>query len=136
MKTNAARRRKELRERAVAYKGGRCTICGYDKSAAAFDFHHIDPLEKDFSISERMTSWDAIVRELDKCVLLCCRCHREVHDGYHPGFLLLEDRGGGWYEDELVDPTIPPDEMPESVPEDLHQEPGEAFGFVGPGFYP
>jgi hypothetical protein len=77
----ASRRRRELRERAVRYLGGKCSICKYDKSASAFDFHHVNPLEKDFTISAKMTSWDAIERELKKCVLLCCRCHREVHDG-------------------------------------------------------
>lgn len=87
----AARKRKAIREQAVAYKGGKCEICGYDKCPNAFDFHHIDPQEKDFTISDRMTSFEAIRAELDKCVLLCCRCHREVHDGWHPQFIVFED---------------------------------------------
>lgn len=82
-----ANRRALLRAQAVNYKGGKCQICSYDRSLAAFDFHHVDPLEKDFSISSRMTSWDVIRKELDKCVLLCANCHREVHDGLHPGYL-------------------------------------------------
>jgi hypothetical protein len=89
----AANRRRQLRVRAIEYKGGRCEICRYDKSPAAFDFHHVNPLEKDFEISSAPASWDLVKRELDRCVLLCCRCHREVHDGLHPGFLVLEDRG-------------------------------------------
>jgi predicted HNH restriction endonuclease len=95
-KLNANRRRKEIRERAIAYLGGACTICGYNKCSAAYDFHHPNPLEKDFSISARMTSWEAIAVELKKCILLCANCHREVHDGLHPSFLLDEshDRGG------------------------------------------
>ena len=48
------------------------------------DFHHTNPFEKDFAISQRMTSWKAIQPELDKTVLLCANCHREVHDGWHP----------------------------------------------------
>jgi hypothetical protein len=58
------------------------------------DFHHIDPREKDFSISDRMTSFEAIRAELGKCILLCCRCHREVHDGLHPSYLATDERGG------------------------------------------
>lgn len=91
----ARKRRHDLRDRAIAYKGGRCAICGYTACAAAFDFHHVDDLTKEFSISDRMTSWVRIKAELDKCELLCARCHREVHDGLHPTFLALhEDKGG------------------------------------------
>lgn len=90
----ASGRRLDLKERAVAYLGGRCNICGYDKCPSAFDFHHIDPTEKDFVISSK-TSWEAIEPELRKCVLLCANCHREVHAGWHPGFLALEERDYG-----------------------------------------
>ncbi len=78
----------------MAYKGGKCVICGYDACESAFDFHHVDALEKDFNISDRMTSFEAIRSELDKTVLVCCRCHREIHDGLHPGYLELDARGG------------------------------------------
>lgn len=95
-----AKRRRELRARAIAHKGGKCEICGYDQSPAAFDFHHLDPTEKDFAISERMTSWAVIEKELQKCVLLCCRCHREVHDGWHARYLELgNSERGGYFED-------------------------------------
>jgi hypothetical protein len=68
------------KEKAVAYLGGACEICGYDKSPAAFDFHHRDPTQKDFNISKyRGASIEKIKPELDKCALLCANCHREVH---------------------------------------------------------
>lgn len=86
-KQSASLRRKALRERAIRYKGGRCQVCSYDGCAAAMDFHHTDPWSKDFTISQRMTSFDAIKAELDKCVLVCARCHREIHEGLHPTFL-------------------------------------------------
>jgi len=93
-----------LRERAIAYLGGSCKICGYDKWPCAFDFHHVDPLHKDFTISQHMTSWDRIKPELDKCELLCSNCHREVHDGLHPGFLVYDDEhGDGWFDDDDLD---------------------------------
>jgi 5-methylcytosine-specific restriction endonuclease McrA len=76
-------RRKRLREMAREYKGGKCALCGYDKSPRALVFHHIDPSQKDFGLSSRglTRSWDAIKKEIDKCVLLCANCHAEVHDG-------------------------------------------------------
>lgn len=90
----------------MAHLGGECVICHYKGSAAAFDFHHPSPLEKDFTISDRMTSWAAIERELKKCILLCARCHREVHDGLHPRY--LEDESASRY---LWDEGLPEDEL-------------------------
>lgn len=86
----ASGKRLELKERAVAYLGGRCAICGYDKCPSAFDFHHVDPDEKDFVVSSK-SSWEIIEPELQKCVLLCATCHREVHAGWHPRFLTIDD---------------------------------------------
>jgi hypothetical protein len=87
----AAERRRQLRVRAVEYKGGCCEICKYASCPEAMDFHHLDSLSKDFTISSKMTSWEAILPELEKCVLLCSRCHREVHAGYHPSYLTSPD---------------------------------------------
>lgn len=89
---DASRKRLHLKERAVAFLGGKCSICGYDKCPSAFDFHHLDSFTKDFTISEK-ASWDAIEPELKKCVLLCSNCHREVHAGWHPQYLLDADYG-------------------------------------------
>lgn len=76
-------RQRRLKVQCVLYRGGECQICGYDACAAAMDFHHIDPAQKDFSISHyKKTSFDKIKDELDKCILLCCRCHREVECGF------------------------------------------------------
>lgn len=91
---DAAQKRLDLKERAVAFLGGKCTLCPYDKCPAAFDFHHLDAAEKDFEISAK-TVWDeALEAELRKCVLLCSNCHREVHAGWHPQYLLTEDDNG------------------------------------------
>jgi hypothetical protein len=82
---NATQRRTWLKEQAVAYLGGKCRCCGYDRCLAALDFHHRDPREKDLEISAA-ASWDAIEPELRKCILLCSNCHRETHAGLHPRF--------------------------------------------------
>lgn len=72
--------RQRLKIKAVALMGGSCQICGYDRSVRALTFHHLDPSQKDFSISKRVKSWDRVQEELKKCLLLCCRCHAEVHE--------------------------------------------------------
>lgn len=73
-------RRRERKQRAIDYLGGKCAVCGYDRCSGAMDFHHISPSEKDPKV-KRITrwSWEKVVVELDKCVLLCANCHREVH---------------------------------------------------------
>ncbi len=77
------KRRKKLREQARIYKGGKCIICGYNKYLGALDFNHLDPAKKKFGISMQglTKSWKEIMKELDKCVLICANCHREVHAG-------------------------------------------------------
>lgn len=64
--------------------GGKCAICGYDKCIGAIDYHHIDPKTKDNALSKAMANghgWDKIVIEARKCTIVCCRCHREIHNG-------------------------------------------------------
>ncbi len=74
-------RRKKVREMAVAYKGGKCERCGYDRCIDALEFHHIDPTVKEFNISSKgyTRSWERVKVELDKCMILCANCHRETH---------------------------------------------------------
>lgn len=69
-----------MKQKAVEYLGGKCSICGYNKCNRALDFHHINPDKKDNTISSLYNySWDNIKKELDKCILLCANCHRELH---------------------------------------------------------
>lgn len=68
----------------IEYKGGKCEICGYDKNLSALEFHHIDPSEKEFQLDSRHlsnTSIEKLKSEINKCMLLCANCHREIH---HP----------------------------------------------------
>ncbi len=76
-------RTKKLKQDMVNYKGGCCQICGYDKYIGALDFHHLNPDEKDFTIAHiRQYKFDDLIKnELDKCLLVCSNCHREIHGG-------------------------------------------------------
>lgn len=66
--------------KAIEYKGGKCMICGYNKYYGSLVFHHRNPAEKEFSWPKlRLRSWDDVIKELDKCDLLCRNCHGEVH---------------------------------------------------------
>lgn len=78
---SVSKRRKKIKELAIEYKGSKCQNCGYNKCKDALEFHHIDPLEKDFAIGSKgyTRSWDRVKKELDKCILVCANCHREIH---------------------------------------------------------
>ena len=77
------RRRKKLKQMVIDLKGGKCQFCSYNTYNGALDFHHIDEDKKEFSLSTRglTRSWERIKNELQKCVLVCANCHREVHGG-------------------------------------------------------
>jgi len=68
---------------AISYLGGECHECGYKKCVAALDFHHLEEDKKKFGLSQEglTRSWIKTKRELQKCVLLCANCHRELHAG-------------------------------------------------------
>jgi hypothetical protein len=70
-----------IKEQAIAYKGGSCLDCAGQFHYSVFDFHHLDPSEKDMNVmANHPKSLEAIKSELDKCVLLCSNCHRLRHN--------------------------------------------------------
>jgi hypothetical protein len=73
---------KEVRRKVVAYLGGCCRLCKFNKFIAALDVHHLDPKQKDVAFEHlRGWSWERIEEEIKKCVLLCKNCHAGVHSG-------------------------------------------------------
>jgi hypothetical protein len=71
-----------FKKKCVDYLGGKCKLCGYNKCMEALDFHHTDKNEKEFGIANiKNNNFEKVKKELDKCILLCCRCHRELHYG-------------------------------------------------------
>ena len=74
------KQRRKNKEVLVEFKGGRCSICGYNKCIDALEFHHRDPTQKDISIGSGYTySIKKLLEEIEKCDLLCANCHREIH---------------------------------------------------------
>lgn len=72
--------RKRAKDRILYVMGERCSICGYDKCNSALELHHIDPTQKDFTISRNTNrAWELVVSELPKTLLVCANCHREIH---------------------------------------------------------
>lgn len=71
----------ERKIKAINLLGGACSLCGFDGCIASFDFHHKNPKDK---IKKglhglRRGNWEKFLKELEKCILLCANCHRELH---------------------------------------------------------
>ena len=61
----------------------KCSVCPED-DPCCLDFHHLNPEEKEISISNAINSgWskDRILKEINKCIILCSNCHRKLHAG-------------------------------------------------------
>jgi len=76
--------RRNTKTRIIDAFGGGCSLCDYNTCFNALELHHLDPAEKEFSfgsIRANAKSWDRIVEELRKCILVCSNCHKEIHAG-------------------------------------------------------
>jgi len=73
------------RDVATSIFSGKCQICGYDRTIKALCFHHVYPQDKEFMISQCWHySWKRLIKELEKCVMICSNCHDEIHDNLIP----------------------------------------------------
>lgn len=58
-----------------------CSGCGTTE-VAVLDFHHRDPSNKGADISRLARSGRSVAtiqKEIDKCDVMCCNCHRMTH---------------------------------------------------------
>src|SRR5690606_19418515 len=75
------RAQKRKKQHAVDMFGSECSICGYNKCLEALEFHHLDKSTKEEKPSYIIMrwSWERVKKELDKCILVCSNCHKEIH---------------------------------------------------------
>jgi transposase-like protein len=86
--------RRRVKRLLVEEAGGSCRLCGYDRSPAALQFHHLDPETKRFALSRQGVTrgLDEARMEARKCILLCANCHAEVEWGYRELPTMVEVR--------------------------------------------
>ena len=82
--------------------GEKCQICGYNKCLTGLEFHHINPKEKDITLSKAIYSWEKTKEELKKCICVCANCHREIHEG-----LIEIDTSKQYFDESLVEDYDP-----------------------------
>lgn len=97
---NTLVRRYRCKLAAVTLLGGKCASCGWAGHPAGFQFHHRDPSLKEFQIGNVANRrWAFVLKELEKCVLLCATCHQIKHSvrRFHPR--VIEEAMRGWSPD-------------------------------------
>ena len=73
-------RRHNTKQKIVEYFNNQCFDCKITYPNYVYDLHHLNPKEKDFGIGKYQDrSWELILPELTKCVMLCSNCHRIRH---------------------------------------------------------
>lgn len=73
-------RRYRIKQELVEYKGGKCQVCGYDRCLSALDFHHLrDKRFEVSSLARRGCSLETFKEEINKCIVICANCHRDLH---------------------------------------------------------
>ena len=84
--------RRRRKENLLKVAGDKCNICNYSKAISALEFHHIDPTKKEYSIASKGTCHNIQqdLLEVQKCILVCANCHREIHEGLYSNEFLLE----------------------------------------------
>lgn len=93
-----------VRDRVHGIVGEVCWICGYGKGIIGrkiLDFHHVYPEKKAFNLSVRNMcnlNWARVYGEIKKCVLVCCRCHREIEYGLIDNLTVVKLHNDFWIE--------------------------------------
>ena len=119
----------------IKLNGDSCAACGYDTNYAALCFHHTDPKTKSFRLDARTlsnNSWENILEESAKCILLCHNCHMELHNPGHNSELLKDKGYDGNYTGKLIQPnkvkTPDREELQKKLFEKSHRKVGADYG--------
>lgn len=58
-----------------------CRLCR-ESDIEVLEFHHYNPREKTFNVQDRLHNpLSPLIKEINKCVILCSNCHLRVHKG-------------------------------------------------------
>jgi len=65
-------------------KSNGCAICGYNENTLALQFHHTNPKDKGFELTLNAINYtdERIIKEINKCIILCCNCHKIIERGF------------------------------------------------------
>lgn len=80
---NVINYRQRLKKALVIAFGDVCCCCGTKDYDEVYDFHHINPEEKKFTLGSGRTNHTKaeVANEAKKCCMTCANCHRKLTSG-------------------------------------------------------
>lgn len=76
------KRNRDRKQMAVDHFQNVCHDCKRTYPAFVYEFHHLDPTQKDVNPSGAIAgSLEKMWNELKKCIMLCSNCHKIRHHG-------------------------------------------------------
>ena len=72
--------RRRIKIALVQSFGNKCQVCGVSYPQSVYDFHHLNPAEKEFGVGSQSTTRSKAdtAREAKKCIMVCANCHRMI----------------------------------------------------------
>lgn len=72
--------RRRIKTALVESFGNKCQVCGVSYPQSVYDFHHLNPAEKEFCVGAQSTTRSKAdtAREAKKCIMVCANCHRLI----------------------------------------------------------
>ena len=75
-------RRLSLKEQLSQYKESKGCLCCDESNPVCLELHHLDPSQKEINpadMASRGWSWERMLTEIEKCVVVCSNCHKKIH---------------------------------------------------------
>jgi hypothetical protein len=72
--------RQRIKQAFINSFGNKCCVCKESYDMVVYDFHHVNPNKKKFAISQWRAN-ESLLKEIQKCVLVCSNCHRLLESG-------------------------------------------------------
>lgn len=79
-KARRIRYREAFHQMMLTYMNEKCCEICCENDIRVLEFDHINPMEKEFSISQALRlgySWEQTLSEISKCRILCANCHKK-----------------------------------------------------------
>ncbi len=76
---------RDRKREVINFLGGSCMVCGYGTVHRNIVFHHLH--DKVISLSQRefQRSWEVLIPEIKKCIMVCHNCH----GGYMTALIMM-----------------------------------------------